>query len=135
MRPVTVGLLDAQRVERMIATMPEAKWLAGFHYGVVDADRKWHGHIQLPAQFADVGDADGECLLGANLHLARCREGKSIVRPIAARNGREQLTGARTLNVQHAPGVTDVSDDAVPVRSDVLAQPRDHMCRGKGRGT
>ena len=57
--PVPVGLLDPERVEGVVAGVPEAERLARVDDRVVDVGRELGRDVQLPAQLADVGDARG----------------------------------------------------------------------------
>ena len=47
--------------------------------GVVDIDREFAGHVELPAQLADIGHAQGQRVAVADLDVLRGGEGKRLV--------------------------------------------------------
>ena len=52
-----VALLQPQRLDRVVAAAADAERRApARHQVLVDADGEFGGHVELPAQFADVGD-------------------------------------------------------------------------------
>ena len=61
-RPVAIGLLDAQRVERVIAAVTQAVRRAGLDKRVVDRQRERGRDVQLPAELADEGQAQRQAL-------------------------------------------------------------------------
>ena len=54
-----VALLQPQRLDRVVAAAADPEVLARRHQVLVHADRELGGHVELPAQFADVGDPGG----------------------------------------------------------------------------
>ena len=55
--PGAVALFQAQPLDRAVAGIGDAVFLARRHQRVVDAQGKLDGNVQLPAELADIGDA------------------------------------------------------------------------------
>ena len=52
-----VALLQPQRFDRVVAAAGDAELVARGHQVLVHADRELGGNVELPTEFADVGDA------------------------------------------------------------------------------
>ncbi len=55
--PGAVALFEPQRFNGAIAGRPDAEFFAGLHEGIEDSAGCSDRNVQLPAEFADIGDA------------------------------------------------------------------------------
>jgi hypothetical protein len=78
--PVPVELLHAQRVQRVVAGVPEAEIRALRDDRVVGVLDHLRRHVELPAQLAHIGDAGRADSGEAEIDLARGDEGEGLVR-------------------------------------------------------
>ncbi len=58
--PGAIALLEPQQLDRAIAGVGDAVRRACRHERLVDGGRELDGDVQLPAELADIGDAQGE---------------------------------------------------------------------------
>ena len=86
--PRAIGLLDAERVHGVVSGVTETEVVSGCDHGVVDAAGEFGGHVQLPAELADVGDPRGAHRSRGEPHLARGEKRKRRAREVGVREPR-----------------------------------------------
>ncbi len=132
--PVPVGLLDPERVERVVAGVAEAEAFAGRDDRVVDRGREFRGHIELPAELAHIGDAGRAHARIAEVDLARRAEEKGRIREILVREARQQRPRARSHEAQHGIARGDVHRRRARLIGDVPLEPGEIAGLARGAG-
>src|SRR5829696_6265938 len=69
-----ICLLQPHRLDRVIAAAPDPESLTRFHQVLIHADRELGGHVEFPAQFADVGYSGRPHRRVAQRDLPACAE-------------------------------------------------------------
>jgi len=121
--PQPEPLLDSQGVQRTVAIGPDVVLVAGVHEMLPEPFAVLRGRVQLPAEFAGVGDA--QCRDGDVLHeelLAR-EEGEGVVREVHVGHFREDVAGVGAgTDHRRQTGCHVVDHDAL---GRLVADPRD----------
>src|SRR5439155_13610569 len=94
----TGGAVDADADRR------DAERLAGLPDQVPQACALLEGHVQFPAQLADVRDARGEDVHGPDVDAFARAEWEGCVRQVAFAERPHQLARARAPDAQRGPG-------------------------------
>ena len=84
MGPVAIGLLDAQRIERVVAAVREAVGGAGCDQRIVDRNSEPAWDVQLIAELADVSQAQSKQALVSDVQFAAGCERKGAVAHVLA---------------------------------------------------
>ena len=115
-------LFDAAGIQRVQAAEFQADIRAGLVDRLEDMRRLVGRDIELPAEFADIGDAVGAGEAHADLDLLERAERIVLVGEIVRADLLDQLSRIRTHQAEHAFGRRHIGDDDEFV-ADMLAQP------------
>src|SRR5262249_5798419 len=99
--PVTITLLEAQRIDTVVAACRYPKWLAGRPECVPHMHPVLGRDMQLPAQLAHIGHAQGQHGRPADSNVAGAQIWRGVVRDIVGRHRLEDITRARAPQPDH----------------------------------
>ena len=134
MTPVAIGLFGAAVVHGVHAGRRQAKVLAGRLQHLEHVRCELGGDIELPAQFAHIGDAAGPHAGITHFDLLRGAEREGGVGQVLARHLLQQRPRLRSHHRDHRQPRCDVGRHAMRVRRRVALQPG-HVARlGCGTG-
>ena len=131
-RPGAIELFQAQAFDRAVAGVADAVRRAGLHQRVIDTGEGIHRHVQLPAQLADIGDAQGADRRAGDHELAVLAERECSIADIALGHGREHVARFRTHQAEHA--IRRVTSISRASSRDVAADPAEIVGREAGSG-
>ncbi len=128
--PGTIALLQSAALDGAIAGIDEAMFAAGGHQYVIDGGGIFYRHMQLIAEFADIGDAqrpDRAAGDADGLHLA---EGECGVRNVGRGHGLQYLARFRSHQRQHGIGGGHIHQLGMHFGRNIAGDPIEVM-RGK----
>ena len=77
--PGAIAFFQTQRFYRTIAGIDDAEFRTHLHQGVIDSRNAFHRNVQFPAEFANIGHAQGQHRCARNIYSARLPERKGGV--------------------------------------------------------
>src|SRR5437868_7837591 len=114
--PVTIALLQTQRVDGTISSGNNTERLPCFPEGIPQFEAVFHRGIELPAELTDVGDAQSQDGNFANRDLLSSQIGKGCIGEIILAHLLHQVTSTWSpyTNAAAARGdVVDVDEGAI----------------------
>ena len=123
MTPMAIGLLDPAIVHRMHAGEGKAEIRTRLENAFEHMGRKFGRDIELPAQFADIGDAARSDPGIADLHLLRCSKGKGFVGEIHARELLQERPAMGAHQCEHRQARSDIRRDAMRIIRRIRREP------------
>ena len=132
--PVPVGLLDAQRIQRVVTGMDQAQSVSGSRDFIVNAGGELGRDIQFPAQFTDESDARGAHPGIAQFNLPAVRKPERLVRQVLRRQRLQQLARVGPHHGYYAHGRGHVGEHTAGAGGNMSFQPvKIAHFRGRGR--
>ena len=93
------------------------------HQGVEYLADMGDGDMELPAELADIGDAQGTDLPAGDGNRADMAEWKASIRYVGIRYLRENIAGPRPHERQRSPVLGDIGQACVKARLDMIGDP------------